>query len=83
MLALIVVKALTNSPWGMFTVVSTIPIAVLMGVWMRFVQPGRIGGVSLVGFVLLIVGIVLGGEVAAIRPGRRCSPSPARSLPGS
>jgi carbon starvation protein len=64
-LALIVVKALTNSPWGMFTVVSTIPIAVLMGVWMRFVQPGRIGGVSLVGFVLLIVGIVLGGEVAA------------------
>jgi carbon starvation protein len=64
-LALIVVKALTNSPWGMFTVVCTVPIAVLMGVWMRFVQPGRIGAVSVVGFLLLIGSIVLGGEVAA------------------
>jgi carbon starvation protein len=64
-LALIVVKALTNSPWGMFTVVSTIPIAVFMGVWMRFIQPGRVGGISLIGFVLLIAAIVLGGEVAA------------------
>ena len=36
-----------------------------MGIWMRFVQPGRIGGVSLVGFLLLIGAIVLGGEVAA------------------
>src|SRR6516225_2382442 len=64
-LALIVVKALTNSPWGMFTVVSTIPIAVAMGLWMRFVQPGRIGGVSVAGFVLLIGSIILGGQVAA------------------
>ena len=39
-LALMVVKALTKSPWGMFTVVSTIPIAVLMGIWMRFSSPG-------------------------------------------
>jgi carbon starvation protein len=64
-LALIVVKALTDSPWGMFTVVSTLPIAVFMGVWMRFIRPGRIGGISLVGFALLIGAILLGGQVAA------------------
>ena len=82
-LALIVVKALTNSPWGMFTVVSTIPIAVLMGIWMRFVQPGRIGGVSLVGFLLLIGAIVLGGKVAASPTWAPSSPLPGPSSPGS
>ena len=41
-LALIVVKALSDSPWGMFTVVSTLPIAVFMGIWMRFIRPGRV-----------------------------------------
>jgi carbon starvation protein len=64
-LALIVVKALADSPWGMFTVVSTIPIAVFMGVWMRFIRPGHVGGISIVGFVLLIAAILLGGQVAA------------------
>ena len=39
-LALIVVKALADSPWGMFTVVATLPIAVFMGIWMRFIRPG-------------------------------------------
>jgi len=64
-LALIVVKALAESPWGTFTVAATIPIAIAMGLWMRFVQPGRIGLVSLVGFVLLILAIVFGENVAA------------------
>ena len=64
-LALIVVKALSDSPWGMFTVVSTLPIAVFMGIWMRFIRPGRVGGISVVGFVLLIGAILLGGQVAA------------------
>src|SRR4029077_17253164 len=64
-LALIVVKALSDSPWGMFTVVSTLPIAVFMGIWMRFIRPGRVGGISVVGFVLLIGAILLGGPVAA------------------
>src|SRR5690606_11288756 len=45
-LALIVVKALAESPWGTFTIAATIPIAIGMGLWMRFVRPGRIGGVS-------------------------------------
>ena len=64
-LALIVVKALSDSPWGMFTVVSTLPIAVFMGIWMRFIRPGRVGGISVAGFVLLIGAILLGGQVAA------------------
>ncbi|MCO6058105.1 carbon starvation protein A [Pseudomonas sp. MOB-449] len=64
-LALIVVKALAESPWGMFTVMATIPIAVFMGVYMRYIRPGRIGEISLIGVVLLLASIWLGGIVAA------------------
>jgi carbon starvation protein len=64
-LALIVVKALTHSPWGTFTVGATIPIAVLMGLYMRYVRPGRIGEISVVGFILLMLAIYFGGYVAA------------------
>ncbi|MDG9922225.1 MULTISPECIES: carbon starvation CstA family protein [unclassified Pseudomonas] len=64
-LALIVVKALAESPWGMFTVMATIPIAMFMGVYMRFIRPGRIGEISLIGVVLLLASIWLGGLVAA------------------
>jgi carbon starvation protein len=66
-LALIVVKALTASPWGTFTVAATIPIALLMGVYMRYVRPGRIGEISVVGFVLLMLAI-LGGQYVAANP---------------
>ncbi len=45
-LALIVVKALAESPWGVFTVCSTVPIALFMGISMRFIRPGRVGEVS-------------------------------------
>ncbi len=64
-LALIVVKALAESPWGMFTVMATIPIAMFMGVYMRYIRPGRIGEISLIGVVLLLLSIWLGGLVAA------------------
>ncbi len=64
-LALVVVKALAESPWGTFTVAMTIPIAVLMGLYLRFLRPGRIGEVSAIGFVLLMLSIALGGKVAA------------------
>ncbi|MDR5817403.1 carbon starvation CstA family protein [Caballeronia sp. LZ033] len=64
-LALIVVKALTNSPWGTFTVAATIPIAIFMGLYTRYIRPGRIGEVSIVGFVLLMLAITFGGHVAA------------------
>ncbi len=63
-LALIVVKALTGSPWGTFTVAATIPIALLMGIYMRHIRPGRIGEASIIGFVLLMLAIVYGQNVA-------------------
>ena len=63
-LALIVVKALAGSPWGTFTVFATIPIAILMGIWGRFVRPGRIGEMSAIGIVLLVASIVFGRDVA-------------------
>jgi len=64
-LALIVVKALADSPWGMFTVMATIPIAMFMGVYMRYIRPGRIGEISVVGVILLLASIWLGGQIAA------------------
>ncbi|MEB0005828.1 carbon starvation CstA family protein [Pseudomonas sp. MH9.2] len=64
-LALIVVKALAGSPWGMFTVLATIPIAMFMGVYMRYIRPGRIGEISLVGVILLLASIWTGGQIAA------------------
>jgi carbon starvation protein len=64
-LALIVVKALAESPWGTFTVAATIPIAVFMGVYSRYLRPGRIAEISLIGFVLLMLAIIYGGQVAA------------------
>ncbi|GGE15461.1 carbon starvation protein A [Aureimonas endophytica] len=63
-LALVVVKALAGSPWGTFTVIATMPIAVFMGLYGRYVRPGRIGEVSAIGFVLLMLAIVLGQPVA-------------------
>ncbi|MFR4096249.1 MAG: pyruvate/proton symporter BtsT, partial [Escherichia coli] len=56
-LALIVVKALAESPWGVFTVCSTVPIALFMGIYMRFIRPGRVGEVSVIGIVLLVASI--------------------------
>lgn len=63
-LALIVVKALAASPWGTFTVAATIVIAMFMGVYSRYLRPGRVGEVSVIGLVLLIASIVAGGQVA-------------------
>ncbi|EOV9054101.1 carbon starvation CstA family protein [Cronobacter sakazakii] len=64
-LALIVVKALAESPWGVFTVCSTVPIALFMGIYMRFIRPGRVGEVSVIGVVLLVASIWFGGVIAA------------------
>ncbi len=63
-LALIVVKALTHSPWGTFTVAATVPSALFMGIYLRYIRPGRIGEVSLIGFVLLLVAITSGQVIA-------------------
>ncbi|WP_148874167.1 carbon starvation CstA family protein, partial [Serratia marcescens] len=63
-LALVVVKALADSPWGLFTIAATIPIALFMGVYMRFIRPGKIAEISVIGFVLMLLAIIYGGNVA-------------------
>ncbi|MFM5842964.1 pyruvate/proton symporter CstA [Aeromonas sanarellii] len=63
-LAMIVVKALTHSPWGTYTVAFTIPLAIFMGIYTRYLRPGRIGEVSIIGLVCLVFAIVSGGWVA-------------------
>ena len=64
-LALVVVKALTHSPWGTYTVACTIPIALLMGIYLRYIRPGKILEVSIVGLILLLLAIWSGAYVAA------------------
>jgi carbon starvation protein len=63
-LALVVVNALGESPWGVFSVGMTIPIALFMGVYLRYLRPGKVMEVSIIGFVLLMAAIIGGGAVA-------------------
>ncbi|MGG5172726.1 carbon starvation CstA family protein [Pseudarthrobacter sp. J1738] len=63
-LALVVVNALGESPWGVFSVGMTIPIALFMGIYLRFIRPGKVMEVSIIGFVLLMAAIIGGGAVA-------------------
>ncbi|HUC63553.1 MAG TPA: carbon starvation CstA family protein [Alphaproteobacteria bacterium] len=63
-LALVVVNALKGSPWGTFTVFCTIPIALLMGVYSRFIRPGRIAEMSILGAVLLLAALLYGKTVS-------------------
>jgi carbon starvation protein len=63
-LALVVVNALAESPWGVSSIAMTIPIAIFMGLYLRFFRPGRISEVSLIGVVLLLLAVIAGGWVA-------------------
>ncbi|MGA5099410.1 carbon starvation CstA family protein [Streptomyces lavendulocolor] len=63
-LALVIVNALAHSPWGVFSIGMTIPIALFMGVYLRVLRPGRVTEVSVVGVALLLLAIVAGGWVA-------------------
>jgi carbon starvation protein len=65
--ALIVVNALKQSPWGAFTIAMTIPIALLMGVYLRRLRPGRVLETSAIGFVLVLAAI-WGGQWASQHP---------------
>jgi carbon starvation protein len=58
--ALVVVKALKDSPWGTFTLSMTIPIALLMGIYLRYLRPGRVLEASAMGFVLIVLAVVAG-----------------------
>jgi carbon starvation protein len=64
-LALVVVNALADSPWGSFSIAMTLPIALLMGVYLRFLRPGRILEVSAIGVGLLLLAIISGGWISA------------------
>ncbi len=64
-LSLIIVKAMANSPWSVFTVAMTIPIGLLMGLYMKVLRPGRVDEASAIGVTLLIAAIVGGGRIAA------------------
>ncbi|WP_405134865.1 carbon starvation CstA family protein [Nocardia sp. NBC_01388] len=59
-----------GSPWGVFSIAMTIPIALFMGVYLRFVRPGKVGEISLVGFALLLLAIISGNWVAGSAWGR-------------
>ncbi|MBF0428552.1 MAG: carbon starvation protein A [Magnetococcales bacterium] len=63
-LSLIVVKAMAHSPWSVFTVVMTIPIALFMGIYMKKLRPGHVGEISAIGAILLVLAIIAGGHVA-------------------
>ncbi|OBF95083.1 carbon starvation protein CstA [Mycobacterium sp. 852002-51152_SCH6134967] len=63
-LALVVVGALAESPWGVFSIAMTIPIAIFMGLYLRFLRPGRVSEVSLIGVALLLLAVASGGWVA-------------------
>src|SRR5690606_5022741 len=63
-LALVVVNALAQSPWGTFSIAMTIPIALFMGFYLRVIRPGKVIETSVIGVVLLLLAIVAGGWVA-------------------
>src|SRR6516164_6431782 len=65
--ALVVVNALKDSPWGTFTIATTIPIALLMGVYLRRLRPGKVLEVSVLGFVLVVLAI-WGGQWVSQHP---------------
>ena len=66
-IALVVVNALKGSPWGTFTIAATMPIALFMGVYLRYWRPGKVLECSVVGFVLVIASI-FGGQAVANSP---------------
>jgi carbon starvation protein len=65
--ALVVVNALKSSPWGTFTIAMTIPIALLMGVYLRRIRPGKVLETSALGFVLVLLAI-WGGQWVSQNP---------------
>ena len=66
-LALVVTNALRDSSWGLFTISMTIPIALLMGVWMQHLRPGRIVEATAIGIALLLLALV-GGQWVSQHP---------------
>lgn len=64
---LVVVNALVGSPWGAFTILATMPVALFMGLYLRFIRPGKVLECSAIGFVLVLLSIV-GGQWISLSP---------------
>ncbi len=62
-LGLPVVNSLYNSPWGTFTVGSTIPIAIFVGIYLKYIRPGKIGEATIIGMVLIMLAVIFGPQV--------------------
>jgi len=62
-LSLVIVNALKFNPWGTFTVTMTIPIAIFVGIYMRFIRPGKLGEASAIGVALIFLAVILGPYV--------------------
>ncbi|HLA84640.1 MAG TPA: carbon starvation CstA family protein, partial [Thermoguttaceae bacterium] len=62
--AMVVVKALSHSSWGMFTILVTIPAALLTGAWMYKIRPGKVGEASIIGVSIVMLGVILGKPFA-------------------
>ncbi len=62
--AMVLVNALSESPWGMFTIIVTIPAALVTGAWMYWIRPGRVGEASIIGVTLVLLGVFFGKPVA-------------------
>jgi carbon starvation protein len=75
-LALVVVQALAHSPWGTFAIALTIPIALFLGIYLRYLRPGRVLEASGIGVVLLLAAIVGGGAIRDTRLGEWLTLSP-------
>jgi len=62
--AMVVVKALGESPWGMFTIIVTIPAALLTGFWMYTIRPGKVAEASIIGVTIVLAGVIFGKPFA-------------------
>lgn len=67
LIALVVVNALRDSPWGVFTIAMTIPIALLMGIYLKYLRPGKVLETSILGFILVMLSVV-GGQWVSRTP---------------
>ena len=64
-MAVVVANALHNSPWGFFSVFATIPIAIFIGIYLKWLRPGKIQEATIIGVALIFVGIIYGPNIAA------------------
>lgn len=69
-MAVVVANSLFNSPWGTFTVSSTIPIAIFVGIYLKYIRPGKIQEATIIGVVLVLLAVFYGSEI----PGSALAP---------